>query len=324
VDEYIKSATPISSAEIKEKHFEDISSATIRAELSTLEELGYLQKMHTSSGRVPSSLAYKTYAESFASDAVLDRTEIEKIQSYFSERLVKVEEIVERTAKVISDITNYTSVIVVNNIGKVTIKKISLVDIDEHTALVIIVTDSGIIRDKSITLSKKISRSFLDSANTLINNIFAGKTLAEMKSTLKIVAAEMNEFRELYETLITILENYSQGDAEVYLEGASKTLGYAETDADAAKNFLQVIDSKKNFARMLEDDRDIEFSVKIGKEEGGIEKCALIAAKYTINGKDVGHAGVIGPERMDYNKVMAVLKYISKSIDVIAGNKSGK
>lgn len=319
VDEYINSASPISSGEIKSKHFDDISSATIRNELSALEEMGYLIQPHTSAGRIPSKKAYNLYVDNFLERQPLKREEIAFIENSFKQRFNEIEDIVRRTAKVISDVTNYTSVIVLKNINKVVLKEIKLIELDEHTVLVVIITDSGIIRDKVITVDEKVDANYIKDANAMVNKIFSGKTVNQVKNPEKLIFEGLNEFRELYERIIAILESYAeQGDDGVFMEGQSKFLEYPDHDLSTTKDFLAVMDTKERLAQVIDDNTDIEFSVKIGKDEkGGIEKCAIVTAKYKLNGKEIGHAGVIGPERMDYSKVMSVLKCVSKALNEI-------
>ena len=324
VDEYIASATPISSGEIKAKHFDDISSATIRNELAALEEMGYLIQPHVSSGRIPSKKAYALYVDKFIQKQTLTHKEIALIESSFAKRFGAIEDLVKSTAKVISDITNYTSVIVLKNINSVVIKSVKLVDIDEHSVLVIIITDSGIIKDKVISLSTYIDSNYIKDANSLLNKIFAGRSVSEAKNSEKLISDELNDFKELFENIITILASYAETDeSDVFMEGQSKFLNSTAEDIGVAKNFLEIIDTKEKIADMVEDGAEMEFNVKIGKDEkGGIEKCAIVTAKYTYRGKEIGSAGVIGPERMNYGKVLSVLDYIKKTLNGIDGGKN--
>jgi len=320
VDEYIKKAVPVSSGEIKAKHFDDISSATIRSELSTLEDMGYLVQPHTSAGRVPSPLAYKFYVENFVDKRPLRRQDIARIDATFSSKFGEIEQIVRTAAKIISDVTNYTSVIVIKNINSVVIKEIKLVGLDEHTALVIIVTDGGIIRDKVISVDSTLDENFITDAALLINKIFGGKKVGELNSADKAVQKELTDFRELFDSVLSLLMSYCDCDeSKVYMEGESKMLDYPEASLESAKNFLSIIDNKKDLSDLLEEKAgDIEFSIKIGKEETmGMDKCAIVSARYTMGGKEIGHAGVIGPERMDYSKVMSVLSYVGRAVNTI-------
>lgn len=319
VDEYIKRAQPIASGEIQQKYFSAISSATIRSELSTLEDMGYLIQPHTSAGRVPSPLAYRYYCENFIDRRPLRKQDVARIDASFTNRFSEVEEIVRTAAKVISDVTNYTSVIVLKNINNVVIKEIKLVGLDIHSALVIIITDSGIIRDKTVTTSSVLSEKFLLEANTLINNVFSGCTVEDLKNSSKSVDKELSAFRELFDSVLQILLSYCETcEEDVIMEGESKMLDYPDASLESAKNFLSIIDDKKVVAELIGEAKDIEFSLKIGRDEtGGMDKCAIVTAKYMINGKEIGSAGVIGPERMDYGKVMSVLSYVGEAMDSI-------
>ncbi|MFA6866327.1 MAG: heat-inducible transcriptional repressor HrcA [Clostridia bacterium] len=328
VDEYLVSASPISSGEIKNKHFDEISSATIRNEMSALEEMGYLIKPHTSAGRVPSKKAYGMYVEKFLKKHSLSRQEMDIIKDSFDQKFESVKDIVKKTAKVITDITNYTSVIVLSNINGVLLKEIKLVGLDEHSALVIIITDSGIIRDKVISVGEKISAQYIYESNVLLNNIFSGKNVSQI---LKTYDDEMEKqlvaYNEIYASIIKILQQYSKGDDNDFIvDGQAKFLDYPDQDIKSTKEFLSAIDTKDKITNLIEDNNDIEFSVKIGKNENGdgIEKCAIVTAKYKVNGKEIGHAGVIGPERMDYSKVVSVLKYIGKTLDEIVDGGEDK
>lgn len=321
IDEYIVSASPISSGEIKAKHFDNISSATIRNELSALEEMGYLIQLHVSSGRIPSKKAYSLYVDKFIEKQKLSPKEIALIEESFNTRFTAIEDIVKRTAKVISDITNYTSVIVLKNINEVIIKEIKLVDLDAYTVLVVIITDSGIIRDNIINLKTPVNSAYVKDANAMINKIFAGKRLDTIDTAESMVKNEMEEFKELFESIIAIIASYAEKDDKgVYLEGQSRFLESTDRDLSSAKDFLDIIDTKEKLADIVDAGNGIEFNVKIGKDEtGGIDKCAIVTAKYKYKGKEIGCAGVIGPERMDYGKVMGVLDYIKNTIDKLDG-----
>ncbi|MFA5449569.1 MAG: HrcA family transcriptional regulator, partial [Clostridia bacterium] len=216
--------------------------------------------------------------------------------------------------------------IVLKNINNVTIKDIKLVGLDGRSILVVIITDSGIIRDKIINVDYK-DEKFLQDANNLINKVFSGKTVAALKTIPSVLERELNDFRELINSVLALLLSYCEGcDEDVILEGENKILTYPEASVESARNFLSIIDDRKHIAGLIGGDtNDIEFSVKIGKDEtGGMDKCAIVTAKYMINGKEIGHAGVIGPERMDYSKVMSVLSYVGEALDTIIKPQGGK
>lgn len=323
VARYIATAQPVSSGDIKAMWTDgDISSATIRAELSTLEDMGYLSQPHVSAGRVPSSKAYRLYVETLP--AVADRSvgSIADIRSYFDNKMGAVEDVVRTTAHIISDVTNYTSVIVVKNICDVIVKGIKLVDLGDDSALVVIVTDSGLIKDNVIELPKGMGSGYLDAACTMLNNIFAGKTIDQIKASRDNLDAELSEFKGILNDIIEVIERFSQSSADVYVHGTAKLLEHPEyAETDNAKNVLQVIDSKTQLTEIMTNDGEVEISVRIGKDEDGIDNCSIISARYKIGTEKEVHAGVIGPERMDYNKVIQVLKHLDEAIKSIDNDK---
>jgi len=322
VDSYISEGEPVSSSTIRDKYFPDISSATIRNELALLEDMGYLMQPHISAGRIPSSLAYRYYVDNLLT---LDNEagDLDELKERFDTHLSGVEEIVRNTAKVISDVTNYTSGDVLNPLTTV-INRLKLVDLGDGSALVIIVTDAGIIRDQLIEIDGDMTEDYLNQATKILNEIFNGRTLGEIRDNDDMVDERISDYRRLFEGIIDVLKRYREKSGkQVYLEGTNKIFDYKEyEDVDNVKNFMSVIDAKDKLHELIEENNDIEFSVKIGKEEGdGLTHMALVTAKYSINGKEIGHAGVIGPERMDYKKVIKVLGQISSTLKTLSEDK---
>ncbi len=324
VDEYIKNAEPVSSKGIQQKYLPELSPATIRSELSALEDMGYLVQPHVSSGRVPSKTAYKLYVDKLMQKKNLSPAEIRHIKEYLDDKVVKVEDIVRRTAKVISDITNYTSVILLKNVDSVIIREIRLVDLRDETALLIVITDSGIIRDHVVSIPEDMGDSYVSVAGDLLNNIFAGKQLADIEMPDEMVDGELNKFRSLFENVLELLKKNSASSEGVYLEGSRKILDYPEYAEDIGKvrNLLEVIDTKEKLSALMQKDEEalsvkgspIELTVKIDSDSSQAD-CSVISAKYTVHGKEIGQVGVIGPTRMNYDKVVSVLNYITKTLN---------
>ena len=311
VDEYVAGAHPLSSQEIRDKHLPDLSPATVRSELSALEEMGYLVQPHTSAGRIPSTKAYKYYVDHLMTRRELSIEDAEYIRGYFEGKIMQVEDLVRRTAKVVSDMTNYTSVIVLNDIEKVRIKKIKLVDLTDGELLVVIVTDAGVIRDTTVNMDIDIGEGYIATATQLLNNIFTGHTLEEVEMPGSMIDGELSSFRQLFDNVIDALKRRT--NSQVYLEGGSKILDYPEyRDIDKARNMIATFDNRDELASAMSMAEDIGISLKIDKDErGGIEDCSVVTARYSIGGKEIGKVGVIGPTRMNYDKVISVLNCIN-------------
>ena len=193
-------------------------------------------------------------------------------------------------------------------------------------AVVLIVTDSGMIADKAIDIPEDVRAEYIDTATKVLNKVFQGRNIKDMdRFDLAEIDVELKGFEDILDDVLGILRIYlsEHSDRNVFVEGALKMLDYPEyNNVEDAKNFLSVISDKENIGDLLSsEDGSIEFSVRIGKEERGVDKCAIITASYKVGDEVVGEAGVIGPERMDYKKVIGVLDCMKKTIASVVKNK---
>ena len=202
VDDYISTAQPVSSKSITEKYMPDISSATVRSELSALEEMGYLTQLHTSSGRVPSAEAYKLYVTELMDKAKLTQKEIRMIRETFSSQADNLEEVVKNAVKVISDLTDYTSIALCSHCDKDTIVNIKIFRYKKDTALLLIVTEQTLIRDRFISIPESMTDEQIENANNLLNRIFVGKQFEEVVSVSRELEEEFLSYREIFESVI--------------------------------------------------------------------------------------------------------------------------
>ncbi len=325
VDDYIDTAVPVSSKAITEKYMSSISSATVRAELSALEELGYLTQLHTSSGRVPSPDAYKLYVSELMIKDKLTTKELNYIKSIFLEKTDNIESVFKNAVKVISELTDYTSVGVHTKGEDDKFRQIKFFRFKPETALVLIVTDVKLLKDNYISIPPSMTDEQLEEASSIINKLFSGKTFKEICK----IEIDFNEsfigYKTIFINVIEALKTYFKEDEQsVLMEGEDKFLKHAEyLDVNRIKDFLSVVTKKeKVFSILTEDNKDIKFNVKIGiDDDGAIPKdCSVVSATYSVNGNKIGTYGVIGPARMDYQKVVAVLENVGKILEsILAG-----
>ena len=316
VDSYITDAEPISSSAIKNKYMPDVSSATIRSELATLEELGYLVQPHVSSGRVPSAKAYRFYVDCLLSEC--GDTDVDGLDETLKRRMSSVEELVRETAKTVSDVTNYTSLMVLSGADSLTVKEVKLVDLYDDSALVLVITDAGVIKDKTVAVPKGADGNYIELANRILNATFAGKSLAEIGSSAPVLEENIEGMKALVDEVIRLLAEYKRArESELYLEGADKIFQYPEArDVDNVRSFVSIISKKEKLHDLVAGDGDLEIDVKIGEQASeDLKHMALVTARYSVDGKEIGHVGVIGPERMDYKKVMSVLRQLVRAFD---------
>ena len=326
VDDYIATAQPVSSKSITENHMKDISSATVRSELAQLEELGFLTQLHTSSGRVPSAEAYKLYVNELMNKGKLSVKEIGAIKDAFYGYTDNLETVVHNAVKVISDLTDYTSVGVTTHSEKEKIVKIDIFRYKRKQALLLIVTENTLIRDKFISIPETMTDEQIDEASALISRLFVGKDFSEIINLDEVVKNEFDVYREIFESVMEAIEDYVvKNNTEVVIDGENKILNHPEyTDSEKIKNFMSVVTSKSTLAGLLKDQNDnIEISIKVGGEQGEEmpDDCSLVTATYSASGVKIGTYGVIGPLRMDYQKVVSVLESVGKILEYLIGNK---
>lgn len=330
VEEYISSGQPIGSKELQSKYLTECSSATIRNELSALESMGYLQQPHVSAGRIPTEKAFRLYVDELMEKQPLTESEnalIEnKVNSVLAGGFSDVKELVASVAKVVSEITNYTAVALKGDFNTEKIKSISILSLGDGKALVVMVTDLNVLKDNIIDVPD-LQPSAYDSASKLLNKMFVGRTFKELATKtgpMELLAKEMVGMRQLYLKIMDLIQQVvaSRG-VDVITEGSTKIFNYPEysSDIDKTKNFLTAIEKKQALAQIFSENEGLDFSVKIGAESESLpDGCSCISAKISLNEKTLGSAGVIGPVRMDYKKVISVLDQINKVVEKIISN----
>ena len=322
IDSYIETAVPVSSKSLTDKYLTTLSSATVRSELSTLEELGYLSQPHTSAGRIPSKEAYKLYVSELMVKDELTKGEIDYIEKIFNEKTTSMDQVFESVAKVISELTQYTSVAVSARDGEETILNAKLLRILPSQALLVIVTGSKIYKDSVIEIPESMTDEDVSNANALMEKLMIGRKFSEIGlQDLNKINEEFSEYSEVFGKVIQALKEYVLKNSDVILEGEEKILDHPEyADIDKIRNFLSVVTKKDKIVQLLDDDgRGIDVNIKIGTDgyDQIPEDCSLVTATYSVKGVKIGTYGVIGPIRMDYQKVVAVLENVGKILESI-------
>lgn len=326
VDDYIETAVPVSSKSLTEKHMNNVSSATIRNELSALEELGYLTQLHTSSGRVPSAEAYKLYVSDLMVKDKLTAKELDYIKKIFLDKADNLEEVIRNTTKVISELTSYTSVGMPNKDGKEKIESVKFFRFRKDSALVIIVTELRLLKDNYITVSENMTDEQLSDAEKVLCNMFRGKTFEDICSMKPEVEDNFLGYKNIFVNVIEALKTYVETSGEdVVIAGEDKIFEHPDyADVGKIKDFLSVVTSKDKVMNLLVgEDRHIKINVKIGSDgyDEIPKECSLVTATYSANGTPLGTYGVIGPVRMDYQKVVAVLENVGRILESIITNR---
>lgn len=319
VDEYINTAEPVSSGSIARRYNLDYSSATIRNEMAELERCGYLDKPHTSSGRVPSALGYRLYVNELLKDDDISIEEIKYIQSKLETRVNEIEELTRITTSTLSEITHYTTVAVGprNNMQK--IEEVKFVLLGKRNLMAIILTDSGIIKETIIKFDEDITEEKVNTLTFIFNNKLKGKPLEAIDKPLEeYIFSQMNYSLNVIKPIMQQLKKVISEETEYLLEGANKAFDLPEFKSlEVAKNFINILDTKEIMMDLLNTGFANDINVYIGEETENekLKDFSIVTFKHKYKDKDLGTIGIIGPKRMDYSKVISVMKYISKKLN---------
>lgn len=328
IDDYIMTAMPVGSRTISRKSGVGYSPATIRNEMSDLEELGYLDQPHTSAGRVPSYKAYRLYVDHLMKTAKLSMDERERMHEHLVSRSKQVESVIRSAANVLSDATKYTSVIVAPKLGTLRIKHVQLVPVAERTALMVIVTSAGIVKDAVIRVPEGLDADDLYSISRMLTQKLADQPLEGVRQAFAEMLRNNAENRRLLGEALQVIEQRLEagGDAsDVIVGGQSNLLEYPEySDVNKARNFLAVLESKDTLRKLMNQGGGMEVTIRIGPENKvpELSDCSIVTASYRVGDHNTGALGIIGPTRMNYNRVISVLDFMGRALsDVLSEYK---
>jgi len=318
-EEYIDSAEPVSSGNILKKSDLNCSSATIRNEMAELEKIGFLEKTHTSSGRVPSQKGYRYYVDELLRDDELSRAEMQFIKERLERKVNDLEELAKIATTTLSEITHYTTITIGPNVNNHTIVDIKFVLLGNRVLMAVILTDSGIIRESIIKFDEDITQEQIDDLTVVFKNKLIGKSLEEINIPIEeFITAEMKSGIEIIKKIIEEINKILFETKKVYLEGTNKVVDMPEfKKVDIAKEFLNVLNEKDLVSDVINSGLAKDINVYIGEESEReeLKNFSIVTFNHLIDGKDIGTIGIIGPTRMDYSKVISVMKYISKKIN---------
>ena len=318
VDEYIATAEPVSSGAITQNYNLDFSSATIRNEMAELEKRGYLDKPHTSSGRVPSAKGYRFYVDELLKDDNISVEEIKYIQSKLSQKVNEIEELTKVATTTLSEITHYTSVAVGPKTKLQLIEEIKFVLLGSRMLMAVIVTDRGLVKETIIKFEKDITESQVETINNLFRNKLTGKPLDRIDKPMEeYLMAELNYSIDVIKPIIEQINKIVEEEEQIYLEGTNKAFELPEFKSlNVAKNFINLLDTKEVMVDILNSGFAKDINVYIGDETDNeeLKDFSIVTFKHKVGGKDLGTIGIIGPKRMDYSKVISVMKYLSKKL----------
>ena len=320
VEEYVNTAEPVSSNLLTQNdELNNYSSATIRNEMADLEKAGYLEKTHTSSGRIPSEKGYRYYVDELLRDDNISLEEIKYISDKLETKVNEIDELTKIATSTLSEITHYTTLAIGPSTDTQTIEEIKFVMLGQRMLMAVILTNYGMVKETIIKFDEDISEKQVETINYMFNKKLKGQPLEVIDVPLEeYLINEMKYSIKVIKPIIEQIKKVLQEERQLYLEGANKAFDLPEFNSlEVAKNFVNIIDEKELMADMLDSGFAKDINVYIGdeNEKEQLKDFSVITFKHRVGNRDLGTIGIIGPKRMDYSKVISVMKYINKKLN---------
>ena len=317
VEDYIKTARPIGSKSICEKL--DCSSATVRNEMAALEELGLLEKTHTSSGRVPSEKGYRYYVDNIMKPRELSGEDMLKLQTIFRNQSLVLTDAITRSMEIVSELTSYAAVVLGSSSSDNRVNRVEAVPLDTNHLIAVIITDKGHVEHKNMFIEDIVSITEIKKTVDLINKLVIGTPLDEVPSKLEfeikpIIAKYVEQHEVLYNAFYNAFSDFSNDvNASIKLSGTSNILMQPEfNDTDKIREIISKFDNKEMISNIKASDDGI--NIYIGSENEFDDDVTIIKTKYNIDGEE-GTIALIGPKRMEYDRVISLIDFIKKNIE---------
>lgn len=321
VGDFIYSAEPVGSRTISRKYDMGVSAATIRNEMSDLEDMGFLTHPHTSAGRIPSDKAYRLYVNSLMKKYELPEEEKQAIEKEISENMTELDKTIQHASNLLSRLTNLTAFAMTPNQDENKLKYVNILPVDERTVVLMIVAESGKVTNTAVRLKSQYDPKTLELLSKVLTHNYRGRSLSSIL-TLDIIKdlesdiVSMGKVAEnIIPSFISTLENMLNVD--LYIDGLENIFSIPEyNDINKAKVFMNMVSRKQELTKLLMN-RESGVIVTIGNENDDdiMKDCSLITATYCVDGHCVGKLGVVGPTRMKYDEVTSVVEFLTQNLN---------
>ncbi len=316
VESYIKTVKPVGSKSLCKKF--KCSSATIRNDMMYLEELGYLEKTHTSSGRIPSEAGYHYYVENLMKPKEITGEDVLKLQTILNNKELVLSDAINKCMEIISDITNYTSIVLGKNSDNNILKQISIIPIDEKKVVSVLVTNTGHVENRQVMIKEDVSIKEIVKTCEIVNKELIGTPINEILEKLEFVikpeiAKTMQKYEELCNFFYDAFSEFKDTKADVFFGGKTNILKQPEyNEPEKIKEIIEKLENVDLVKNIETDDKEIK--VYIGEENNFDPDTTVIKTSYNVDG-EVGTLAIIGPKRMEYDKVVTLLNFLKNYIE---------
>lgn len=325
---YLETGEPVGSRTISRYTDLNLSSATIRNEMADLEEMGYILQPHTSAGRIPSDKGYRFYVDSMMEEK---EREVVEMKEMLVERQDKMELLLKQVVKVLAQNTNYATMISAPKAHGNKVKFIQLSHVDENQILAVIVVEGNVIRNNILHVEEKLSDETLLKLNILLNTHLNGMSIGDISlGMISAMKQQAGIHSDIISNVIDAVAEAIQGeeDLQIYTSGTSNIFKYPElSDQQSASELIGTFEEKNKLSGLLQDTQSVEngsgIQVYIGKETSvsSMKDCSVVTATYELEEGMRGTIGIVGPKRMDYDKVIGILKTLQGQLDELYKGK---
>ncbi len=319
VDAYIATGEPVGSKYLTTNADFNVSSATLRNEMSALESMGYLEQPHTSAGRVPTAKGYRTYVENLMDRYALAMEEVEILDDVIDNKLAEINTLMEEASHAIGELTNYTSFAFIGGSGTEA-ERYEAILIGEHDFLLVMICKDGSVRSRQVKTQESLNNEILETAKNALNRCFVGITPEQVNLNVVLEFENaMGEYKAFSSMLLRVInEMFNSFDSEkVHIDGMTKLLSYPEFfNVAKVQSVLSMIEERKRFSELMKKAIPGQTSIIFGEEAQDIAPpgTGFVFHPISMGGKVIGAVGVIGPKRMDYKKVIASLDYFAETL----------
>ncbi len=319
IEEFVKTAEPIGSRTLSKMEHLPYSPATIRNEMADLEELGYLEKTHSSSGRIPSEKGYRFYVDYIQENSDINSDDFITISNLFTNKNIEREEAIKEAVRILSEITNYTSIVLGPSANQSRVKKFEFIPLSDKNAVLVLITDKGHVESKNLIMQDGINIKEVERVIHLMNETLVNCLVSEIPEKLNYeLKPYFGKFMEYHEKLIdSILKAFTTivRDHQYYLSGRNNIFYQPEfQDIEKLQKLMIALEDSQMLKIIQANEKGLQ--VRIGHENhiDAMQNCTVITVPYQISDNEYGTIAVVGPTRMEYSKVIPLVEYIAKSI----------
>ncbi len=321
---YLETGEPVGSRTISKDTDLNLSSATIRNEMSDLEEMGYIVQPHTSAGRIPTDLAYRLYVDTMLDDKT---SEVQSLKEQLEEKAGKIDVLLKQVAKYLANNTNYATMVSGPRYKSKKVKFIQITPVDAESLLTVIVLDNNVVKNQMFKTSEPVEQELVVKLNFILNTTLNGLDVTEMNlAVIRQIKEQAGSHAGIIDAVLELIGNAltEDDDLEIYTSGATNFLKYPELSSKSeTTELLNAFEEKKIINNWLEttgagnETHDIQVYIGNETKVESMKDCSMVTATYRIHEGVYGKIGIVGPKRMDYDKVVSTLQSLMVQLDDI-------